>query len=183
MSGTVILLLWTTSSLWGVWGEVVPKVCVSGFCLLQDYNKLEMPPGPNNVKIELTIMDIISIDDTEFSIAVYANIGVRWAEPRLHIKEVNGTDHVQVPVAIDSEFLRFDFYPLDAHICRLQISSNYNDRQIVFSDTILSMAERRNVVLEYSLEISKIPDEHRKIITKSMGNYSTTGIEFYLERY
>eukprot|EP00094_Tigriopus_californicus_P007232 TCALIF_06961-PA protein Name:"Protein of unknown function" AED:0.16 eAED:0.16 QI:22/0.5/0.33/1/0.5/0.66/3/38/231 len=79
--------------------------------------------------------------------------------------------------------MRFDFFPLDAHICPLQLSTNYNNEHVFFSETILNDASKsRNVVLEYSLQIKKIPDGQRMLATKTLGNYSTTGVEFYLER-
>ncbi|TRY77326.1 hypothetical protein TCAL_06961 [Tigriopus californicus] len=225
-------------------GQSTPtSFCVSGLCLPMDYNKLEMPPGRNDIKIELTILDVLSVNDKDFSISVYAYLGIRWPEPRLIGKNgqklsTYSDERLGVPITVDPAFLssvwvpnimivnvksfkplsemkpqqalwavsesngqfgfyyvqgciisfycpmRFDFFPLDAHICPLQLSTNYNNEHVFFSETILNDASKsRNVVLEYSLQIKKIPDGQRMLATKTLGNYSTTGVEFYLERH
>ena len=46
--------------------------CVLGWCLPKDYQKLEspQPDSPVHVKINVEILDILSVNDKEFSITM-----------------------------------------------------------------------------------------------------------------
>ena len=46
--------------------------CVLGWCLPRDYQKLEspQPDSPVHVKINVEILDILSVNDKEFSITM-----------------------------------------------------------------------------------------------------------------
>lgn len=91
------------------------RFCVSGLCLPVDYNKLEMPRGRNDIKVELTILDVLSVNDKDFSISVYAYLGIRWPEPRLI--GINGQnlskfsdERIGVPITMDPAFLRDHYH-------------------------------------------------------------------------
>ncbi|TRY76187.1 hypothetical protein TCAL_14752 [Tigriopus californicus] len=216
--------------------------CVSGFCLPKDYNQLEMPPGRNKIRVEISILDILSVNDKDFSISIYAYLGIRWPEPRLLDQSRRNwskthTDQLETPVTLDPAFIssvwvpnivvinvksfkplsemkpqralwvvseandqlgfyylqgcvisfycpmRFDFFPLDSHICSLQLSTSYDNEHVYFSDTVLNDAHMsRNVVLEYSVQIEKIPDGERTLTQAVIGNFSVSGADLYLRR-
>ena len=58
--------------------------CVLGWCLPKDYQKLEspIPDGAVNVDIDVEILDILSINDKEFSITMSMYFSVQWQESR-----------------------------------------------------------------------------------------------------
>ena len=58
--------------------------CVLGWCLPLDYQKLEspIPDGAVHVDIDVEILDILSINDKEFSITMSMYFSVQWQESR-----------------------------------------------------------------------------------------------------
>jgi len=68
--------------------EVTPPgmlKCVLGWCLPLDYQKLEspIPDGAVHVDIDVEILDILSINDKEFSITMSMYFSVQWQESRI----------------------------------------------------------------------------------------------------
>ena len=65
-------------------GEGVLK-CVLGWCLPKDYQKLESPrpDSPVHVDINVEILDILSVNDKEFSISMSMYFSVMWQESRI----------------------------------------------------------------------------------------------------
>ena len=59
--------------------------CVLGWCLPKDYQKLESPrpDSPVNVDINVEILDILSVNDKEFSISMSMYFSVMWQESRI----------------------------------------------------------------------------------------------------
>ena len=59
--------------------------CVLGWCLPKDYQKLESPrpTSPVDVDINVEILDILSVNDKEFSITMSMYFSVRWQESRI----------------------------------------------------------------------------------------------------
>ena len=59
--------------------------CVLGFCLPLGYQKLESPnpKGTVNVDINVEILDILSVNDKEFSITMSMYFTVMWQENRI----------------------------------------------------------------------------------------------------
>ena len=59
--------------------------CVKGFCLPLDYQKLESPTpdSPVHVDINVEILDILSVNDKEFSISMSMYFSVMWSEHRI----------------------------------------------------------------------------------------------------
>ena len=59
--------------------------CVLGWCLPEDYQKLESPrpDSPVNVDINVEILDILSVNDKEFSISMSMYFSVMWQESRI----------------------------------------------------------------------------------------------------
>ena len=62
--------------------------CVLGWCLPKDYQKLESPrpDSPVNVDINVEILDILSVNDKEFSISMSMYFSVMWQESRIVTK-------------------------------------------------------------------------------------------------
>ena len=59
--------------------------CVLGWCLPEDYQKLESPrpDSPVNVDINVEILDILSVNDKDFSITMSMYFSVMWQESRI----------------------------------------------------------------------------------------------------
>jgi len=59
--------------------------CVSGFCLTADYEKLETPVTDRVTIVNVTtdIMDVLTVNDKEFSVTLTMYFSVQWEEPRL----------------------------------------------------------------------------------------------------
>ena len=59
--------------------------CVLGWCLPMDYQKLESPrpDSPVHVDINVEILDILSVNDKEFSITMSMYFSVMWQESRI----------------------------------------------------------------------------------------------------
>ena len=81
-----------------VWTQNQEPNCVSGYCLPPDYEKLEKPDGKSSIlvreimpnmifgqvkllsffiQVDLTVMDILAVDDNDFSVSIYAYLGFR----------------------------------------------------------------------------------------------------------
>ena len=61
------------------------RSCVLGWCLPKDYQKLESPrpDSPVHVDINVEILDILSVNDKEFSITMSMYFSVMWQESRI----------------------------------------------------------------------------------------------------
>ena len=61
------------------------RTCVLGWCLPKDYQKLESPrpDSPVHVDINVEILDILSVNDKEFSITMSMYFSVMWQESRI----------------------------------------------------------------------------------------------------
>ena len=62
--------------------------CVLGWCLPLNYQKLEspIPDGAVHVDINVEILDILSVNDKEFSITMSMYFSVMWQESRIVTK-------------------------------------------------------------------------------------------------
>jgi len=79
--------------------------CVLGWCLPQDYQKLEspIPDGAVNVDINVEILDILSVNDKEFSMTMSMYFSVMWQESRI---ETNNTIEPDFWYPVSLEFLQ-----------------------------------------------------------------------------
>ncbi len=84
--------------------------CVSGFCLPGDYEKLETPAMDhvNVVNIDTDIMDVLTVNDKEFSVTLTMYFSVKWEEPRL-VTNVTMSEGEWIPV--DLNFLSHLWVP------------------------------------------------------------------------
>ena len=62
------------------------------------YNKLELPFPKTHVKVNFEVLDLIRVDDIQFSVELNMYFGVVWTEPRLKLPKPwpNGTARPQV---------------------------------------------------------------------------------------
>ena len=77
--------------------------CVLGFCLPLDYQKLE-PPKPlesTNVKINVEILDILAVNDKEFSITLSMYFSVQWEESWLEVYNRTVMEGEWVPSSLE----------------------------------------------------------------------------------
>ena len=81
------------------------RLCVSGFCLPPLYEKLEAPVTDRATTVHITtdIMDVLNVNDKEFSVTLTMYFAVKWEEPRL---VTNLTVHEDDMVPIDLQFLK-----------------------------------------------------------------------------
>ena len=81
--------------------------------------------------------------------------------------------------------MRFDLYPLDAHVCRFRIgSTNLNMERMMFSETTISFDEEaRNTILDYSINLQKLQEKDRVLPYGDLGNFSITGVEIIFTRH
>ena len=79
--------------------------CVLGFCLPLDYQKLESPTpdGAMHVDINVDILDILSVNDKEFSITMSMYFSVMWEDGRINSSQTIQPDKWS-PVSL--EFLQ-----------------------------------------------------------------------------
>ena len=79
--------------------------CVLGWCLPKDYQKLESPTPdePVHVDINVEILDILSVNDKEFSITMSMYFSVMWQESRI---ETNNTIEPGFWYPVSLEFLQ-----------------------------------------------------------------------------
>ncbi len=84
--------------------------CVSGYCLPANYQKLELPvvDAATTVQVETDIMDVLQINDKEFSVTLTMYFAVRWHEPRM-ITNNTVTEGEWTP--IDMQFLNHLWVP------------------------------------------------------------------------
>ena len=84
--------------------------CVLGWCLPKDYQKLESPTPdePVHVDINVEILDILSVNDKEFSITMSMYFSVMWQESRI---ETNNTIEPGLWYPVSLEFLQDIWIP------------------------------------------------------------------------
>lgn len=81
--------------------------------------------------------------------------------------------------------MRFDLYPLDSHVCKFRVGSTSLDiTRMLFEDTKLTYKpERRNTILDYSLEMGPLKKPDQVLDYGELGNFSITGIEITFTRH
>ncbi|XP_040575659.1 glycine receptor subunit alpha-2 [Lepeophtheirus salmonis] len=78
--------------------------------------------------------------------------------------------------------MTFNSFPLDVQVCRFQVGSfNYDISKMVFHDEFIADQSQIRSVLDYFIEIRKLPDEYQHYVALT-GNYSVAGFELTLQR-
>ena len=70
------------------------RICVSGYCLPKDYEQGQFPRDESNnepvtVKLEFNNVDILVINDIDFTVTFRMNMGAHWNEPRIIAPDSN----------------------------------------------------------------------------------------------
>ena len=61
-------------------------MCSDGYCIPIDYNKLEAPfkdSEPLKVTVKLDIVQVLELDDTQFTVSVLMDLVVIWDDSRI----------------------------------------------------------------------------------------------------
>ena len=77
--------------------------CVSGFCLEPGYQRLELPSRPTTINVGMDVMDIMSVNDQDFTVSIYTHMALRWVEPRIYVDGKN-TSSLKMLNAVDTLF-------------------------------------------------------------------------------
>ncbi len=87
-----------------------PKILF--FLLLLYFTLLDPSAGKSLIDLSLFVTDVLGVDDTQFSITLYAFLGIRWLEPRLELdeeawkEEESLEEMLQAGVDVDPGFLK-----------------------------------------------------------------------------
>lgn len=95
--------------------------CAGKVCVPKDYDKFEMPKNHVQVGVDIEIIEILEIDDRDFTVSFYMYFSVAWNDQRLMN---NASDRT---VSIETTFLHQLWVP-DIYI--YNVKSFYNARVI-----------------------------------------------------
>ena len=95
--------------------------CAGKVCVPNDYDKFEMPKNHVQVGVDIEIIEILEINDRDFTVSFYMYFSVAWNDPRLMN---NASDRT---VSIETIFLNQLWVP-DIYI--YNVKSFYNSRVI-----------------------------------------------------
>ena len=81
--------------------------------------------------------------------------------------------------------MRFDLYPLDAHVCKFKVgSTNLNKERMMFAPPKFSFdANQRSTILDYSVEVRGLNEKDRILPFGDLGDFSLTGVEIIFTRH
>ena len=104
-------------------------MCVEKYCLPAHYDERELPKsklisGTVDVKLEFNDLEILVVNDIDFTVTLRVNLGIHWNEPRIIALEnvTNGTD-VRTP--LDIKFMDHLWFP-DLEILHLKQIKDYH---------------------------------------------------------
>ena len=125
-----------------VFSKASDQICVSkngDICLPKDYDRLTRPylDKPIEVRVDLDVLQVLEINDIEFTLSFSMYFGVRWEEPRLI---ANSSNEIYVPVDISffDELWVPDVYIYHLkQIRRYKIFTDFAGLFVVNSSTIL----------------------------------------------
>ena len=103
--------------------------CTEQFCLPKDYNRLLKPYSdkPVHISVDLDILQILKVNDLDFTITFSMYFGVYWNEPRLIASQESFENNPYVP--IDLSFFEHLWVP-DIYIYDLKSIRSYK----IFTD-------------------------------------------------
>ena len=81
------------------------KHCAGSLCIPEDYDKSEMPKEKVQVLIDMDIVEILDVNDLEYTATFFMYFGVRWNDSRLIN---NATSNV---LNLDVDFLKHLWVP------------------------------------------------------------------------
>ena len=92
--------------------------CAENVCIPNDYNKFEMPDDHVHVDIGMKIVEILEINDHEFSAAFYMYFFISWKDSRIINNAAPGKT-----LQIETSFLDYLWVP-DVYIYNLKSFHN-----------------------------------------------------------
>ena len=104
------------------------NICVDGdICLPENYDRFEFPYSdrPVEVRVDLDVLQILKVNDQDFTVTFSMYFGVRWEEPRLLIPLNRSSGYI----AIDVSFFENLWVP-DIYIYHLKEIRSYK----IFTD-------------------------------------------------
>jgi hypothetical protein len=83
-----IFLVFTVQSFWSfiTCSNQTYQKCAENYCLPNDYNKLAVPfkeSGQMEISINFEILQILEIDDIQFTVSMLMYLGVTWEDHRI----------------------------------------------------------------------------------------------------
>ena len=96
------------------------KTCARNVCILDNYDKFEMPDKHVHVDIGIEVVEILEVNDHDFSTAMYLYFDFSWTDPRLINNATSGKT-----LQIETSFMDNLWVP-DIYIYNLK--SFYNSR-------------------------------------------------------
>ena len=126
--------------------------CVLGWCLPLNYQKLESPTphDPTHVDINVEILDILSVNDKEFSISMSMYFTVMWQESRIW---TNNTVEPGMWYPVSLEFLN-DLWIPNVFIYNLKSFSSLQVLKRLAGDKIIKLFYVLLTIVESLLEKS-----------------------------
>ena len=81
--------------------------------------------------------------------------------------------------------MRFDLYPLDAHVCKFKVgSTNLNMERMMFAPPKFKFdPNQRSTILDYSVEVRGLNEKDRVLSYGDLGDFSLTGVEIIFTRH
>ena len=96
------------------------KICAGNVCIPDNYDKFEMPDKHVHVDIGIEVVEILEVNDHDFSTAMYLYCDVSWTDPRIINNAASGKT-----LQIETSILNYLWVP-DIYIYNLK--SFYNSR-------------------------------------------------------
>ena len=124
------------------------SICVSGYCLPKDYEQGHFPRDklnnePVTVKLEFNNVDILVINDIDFTVTFRMNMGAHWNEPR-----IIATDSNVDLTPLDLKFLEYLWLP-DLEILHLKQIRDYRILKKLAGETICLILIMGHIKLMY----------------------------------
>lgn len=126
----------------------VYSICVSGYCLPKDYEQGQFPRDESNiepitVKLEFNNVEILVINDIDFTVTFRMNMGAHWNEPRMIAPDFN----VDL-TPLDLKFLEHLWLP-DLEILHLKHIRDYRILKKLAGYTICLILTMRHIALNF----------------------------------
>ena len=130
------------------------KICAGNVCIPDNYDKFEMPDKHVHVDIGIEVVEILEVNDHDFSTAMYLYFDFSWTDPRLINNATSGKT-----LQIETSFMDNLWVP-DIYIYNLK--SFYNSRVLTDFGGL--------IILEF----------HKKITWNKNQNEFTSSIKGFL---
>jgi len=163
--------------------------CVNGYCIDRKYNKLELPSaGKTHVRMNLEVLDVLRVDDKQFSVAIDMYFGVHWTERRLKLPTFqNGSTQHANWLPIDLNFMNHLWVPnvfvynlasFEALNCLEKLAGLWivNHKNLFYN-------QATHVTFMCPMRFNKFPlDEHTCKFKVGSSNYDETRMTFSNEK-